>query len=133
MDVERSGAGRGTDRGGAGRGTDRSGELLQGTLELLVLRALSLEPMHGWGMAQRIEDMSRDVFQVSQGSLYPALQRMKRKGWIRSDWRVTENNRRARYYRLTPAGERQLEQEKESWARASRAVDWVLGWEGRGA
>lgn len=112
--------------------SDRSGELLQGTLELLVLRALSLEPMHGWGLAQRIEGMSRDVFQVSQGSLYPALQRMKRKGWVRSEWRVTENNRRARYYRLTSAGERQLEREKEKWARASQAVNRVLGWEAGG-
>lgn len=108
-----------------------SGDLLQGTLELLVLRALSLEPMHGWGLAQRIEQMSRDVFRISQGSLYPALQRMKRKGWIRSEWRVTDNNRKARYYRLTPAGERQLEHEKESWKRSSRAVNWVL--EGHGS
>ncbi|HEX6940287.1 MAG TPA: helix-turn-helix transcriptional regulator, partial [Longimicrobiales bacterium] len=69
--------------------SDHSGELLQGTLELLVLKALSLEPMHGWGLAQRIEQMSRDVFRVTQGSLYPALQRMKRKGWVRSEWRVT--------------------------------------------
>ncbi len=110
--------------------TDHSGELLQGTLEMLVLKALSLEPMHGWGLAQRIEQMSRDVFRVSQGSLYPALQRMKRKGWIRSEWRVTENNRRARYYMLTPAGERQLEQERAEWERVSRAVNWVLAWEG---
>ena len=110
--------------------TDHSGELLQGTLELLVLKALSLEPMHGWGLAQRIEQMSRDVFRVSQGSLYPALQRMKRKGWIRSEWRVTENNRRARYYMLTPAGVRQLEHERAEWERVSRAVNWVLGWEG---
>ena len=109
---------------------DRSGELLQGTLELLVLKALSLEPMHGWGLAQRIEQMSQDVFQISQGSLYPALQRMKGKGWIRSEWRVTENNRRARYYMLTPAGERQLEHEAAHWARTSGAVNWVLGWEG---
>lgn len=109
---------------------DHSGELLQGTLELLVLKALSLEPMHGWGLAQRIEQMSRDVFQVSQGSLYPALQRMRRKGWIQPEWRVTENNRRARYYLLTPAGERQLEREKAQWERASGAVNWVLGWEG---
>ena len=113
--------------------TDRSGELLQGTLELLVLKALSLEPMHGWGLAQRIEQMSRDVFQVSQGSLYPALQRMKRKGWVGSEWRVTENNRRARYYLLTPAGERQLEREREQWERTSRAMDWVLGWKGGAA
>lgn len=113
--------------------TDPSRELLQGTLELLVLKALSVEPMHGWGLAQRIEQMSRDVFQVSQGSLYPALQRMKRKGWIRSEWRVTENNRRARYYLLTPAGERQLEHERAEWDRASGAVNWVLSWSGGGA
>ncbi|MDX1393322.1 MAG: PadR family transcriptional regulator [Gemmatimonadota bacterium] len=110
--------------------TRQSGELLQGTLELLVLRALSLEPMHGWGLAQRIEQMSRDVFQISQGSLYPALQRMKRKGWIRSDWRTTENNRRARYYALTSAGALQLEHETTSWRRASEAVERVLAWEG---
>ena len=109
---------------------ERSRELLQGTLELLALKALSLGPMHGWGLAQRIEQMSQDVFRVSQGSLYPALQRMKRKGWIRSEWRVTENNRRARYYMLTPAGSRQLAREQESWARASQAVNRVLGWEG---
>jgi len=109
---------------------ERQGELLQGTLELLVLKALSLGPMHGWGLAQRIEQMSQDVFRVTQGSLYPALQRMKRKGWIRSEWRVTENNRRARYYMLTPAGARQLEREQEDWARASEAVNRVLGWEG---
>jgi transcriptional regulator len=107
---------------------DQSGELLQGTLELLVLKALSLEPMHGWGLAQRLEQMSRDVFRVTQGSLYPALQRMKRRGWVESEWRVTENNRRARYYMLTPAGERQLERERVQWARVSRGVNWVLGW-----
>ena len=102
-------------------------DLLQGTLELLVLRALSLEPMHGWGMAQRIQQLSRDVLEVSQGSLYPALQRMKRKGWITSEWRTTEHNRRARYYRLTPLGARQLATERESWVRASTAVNWILG------
>ncbi len=106
---------------------DPSGELLAGTLELMVLKALSLEPMHGWGLAQRIGQMSRDVLQVSQGSLYPALQRMKRKGWIRPEWRTTTNNRRARYYLLTPAGARQLEREKASWETAYRAVNWVLG------
>ncbi len=105
------------------------GDLLQGTLELLVLRALSLEPMHGWGLAQRIEQMSRDVFRISQGSLYPALQRMKRKDWIQSEWRVTDNNRRARYYRLTPAGDRQLEHQKQNWERSSMAVNRVLEWE----
>ncbi|HET9986821.1 MAG TPA: PadR family transcriptional regulator [Longimicrobiales bacterium] len=108
---------------------DRS-ELLQGTLELLVLKTLSLEPMHGWGISQRIRQMSREVLDVPQGSLYPALQRMKRKGWIRSEWRVTEHNRRARYYLLTPAGERQLEAERAAWDRSSSAVNWVLGWQG---
>jgi len=102
--------------------------LLQGTLELLVLKTLSLEPMHGWGIAQRIEQMSSDVFQVSQGSLYPALQRMKRKGWIRSEWRATENNRRARYYMLTAAGVRQLKSERAEWERAVGAMMQVLDW-----
>jgi transcriptional regulator len=101
-------------------------DLLQGTLELLVLKTLSLEPMHGWGIGQRIQHVSRDVFQVNQGSLYPALQRMKRKGWIRSEWRVTENNRRARYYLLTVEGRRQLEAERRIWERASSAVNWIL-------
>lgn len=108
-------------------------ELLQGTLEMMVLRTLSLEPMHGWGIAQRIGQMSRDTFEVNQGSLYPALQRMKRKGWIRSEWRRTENNRRARYYRLTTAGEKQLARERASWERAYTAVNWVLGWQGGAA
>jgi len=97
-------------------------ELLQGTLEMLVLKALSLEPMHGWGIGQRIGQMSRQVFDVQQGSVYPALQRMLRQGWIRSEWRVTENNRRARYYLLTPAGRRQLEREAAEWQRVSDAV-----------
>ena len=82
-------------------------DLLQGTLEMLVLRILALEPMHGWGIAHLLEQMSEEVFLVNQGSLYPALQRMKRKGWVRSKWRLTENNRRARYYKLTRAGESQ--------------------------
>ena len=104
--------------------------LLQGTLELLVLKTLSLEPMHGWGIAQRIQRMSSDVFEVNQGSLYPALQRMKRKGWIRSEWRSTENNRRARYYELTPAGERQLGIERAEFERSAGAVFRVLDWAG---
>lgn len=103
-----------------------SSELLQGTLELLVLKTLSLAPLHGWGIAQRIEQMSSDVFRVNQGSLYPALQRMLRKGWIKSEWRVTENNRRARYYLLTALGKRHLEAEREDWERSSAAVDRVL-------
>ena len=105
--------------------------LLQGTLELLVLKTLSVEPMHGWGIAQRIEMMSGEDFRVNQGSLYPALQRMKRKGWIRSEWRRTEHNRRARYYMLTKAGERPLAVEREEFERSARAVRRVLDWAGR--
>lgn len=103
-----------------------STELLQGTLEMLVLKALSLEPMHGWGIGNRIGQLSRGVFTVPQGSLYPALQRMLRKGWIRSDWRASENNRRARYYSLTRAGGRQLAEEAASWERVSGAVSRIL-------
>jgi len=108
-------------------------ELLQGTLELLILKTLSLEPMHGWGVAQRIQQMSRDVFCVNQGSLYPALQRMLGKGWITAEWRTTESNRRARYYLLTQAGRRQLAAERDEWERSSSAVNWVLDWSGGAA
>lgn len=107
-----------------------SSDLLQGTLEMLVLKTLSLEPMHGWGISQRIQQMSRDVLQVTQGSLYPALQRMKTKGLIRSDWQITENNRRARYYMLTNAGERALADQRSQWQRSSGAVNLVLAWTG---
>ena len=108
---------------------DRS-DVLQGTLELLVLRTLALEPMHGWGLAQRIETMSGEVFAIQQGTLYPALQRMKRKGWVQSEWRVTENNRRARYYFLTDLGRRQLAAERAEWERTVNAVNGVLNWAG---
>lgn len=110
-------------------GADRS-DLLYGTLEMIVLRVLTLQPMHGWGIALRIEEMSAEVFAVNQGSLYPALQRMKRKGWIRSEWRHTDNNRRARYYELTRAGERQLATERAAWERTSSAVNGILDWAG---
>jgi transcriptional regulator len=103
-----------------------SADLLQGTLEMLVLKALSLAPLHGWGIGHRIDQLSRDAFQVQQGSLYPALQRMLRKGWITSEWRITEHNRRARYYHLTRAGRKQLEAEAAAWARASAAVNDIL-------
>jgi transcriptional regulator len=106
---------------------DAHSDLVQGTLEMLVLKTLALEPMHGWGIAQRIEQLSNDVFLVTQGSLYPALVRMRRRGWISSAWRTTENNRRARYYALTAAGERQLEAERAEWRRASGAVNVILG------
>jgi transcriptional regulator len=101
-------------------------DLLQGTLELLALKALSLGAMHGWGIGQRVDQLSSDVFHVHQGSLYPALQRMLRKGWIRAEWRPSENNRRARYYILTPAGARQLATETSLWHRISGAVNQVL-------
>ncbi len=104
-------------------------DLLKGTLELLTLKTLSVEPMHGWGIAQRIQQMSNGAFSVNQGSLYPALQRMKRRGWVRSEWRSTENNRRARYYLLTPVGHQQLAVERDNWVRASQAVNGLLAWE----
>ena len=104
---------------------DRS-DLLQGTLDLLVLRALQLEPMHGWGITERIEQWSERVLQLGQGTLYPALYRLERQGFIRSEWRVTANNRRARYYSLTSKGRRQLTEELAQWRRMSRAVNLVL-------
>jgi PadR family transcriptional regulator PadR len=106
--------------------TDDRTDLLQGTLEMLVLKTLALEPMHGWGIAQRIQQLSGDVFLVTQGSLYPALVRMRRRGWVRTAWRSTENNRRARYYELTGAGERQLASERAAWDRASSAVGRIM-------
>jgi PadR family transcriptional regulator len=102
------------------------GDLLQGTLDMLVLKALALEPMHGWGITERIEQWSESVLQLGQGSLYPALYRLERQGLIRSEWKVTENNRRARYYSLTRAGRRQFVDELEQWRRMSRAVNLVL-------
>jgi PadR family transcriptional regulator PadR len=110
-------------------------DVLQGTLDLLVLRALQLQPMHGWGITERIEQWSESVLQLGQGTLYPALYRLERQGLIRSEWRVTANNRRARYYSLTAAGRRQLHQELAEWRRVSRAINLVLDatLEGRGA
>ena len=105
---------------------DRQTELLQGTLDLLVLKTLALEPLHGWGIAQRIQGLSREVFLVSQGSLYPALVRLKRRGLVTSAWRTTESGRRARYYALTAAGHRQLELDRAQWRRASAAINWIL-------
>lgn len=102
------------------------GEVLQGTLDMLVLRALQLEPMHGWGITERIEQWSESVLQLGQGTLYPALYRLERQGLIRSDWRTTANNRRARYYALTPQGRRHLNHELAEWRRMSRAIDLVL-------
>ena len=103
-----------------------SSELLQGTLEMLVLKALSLAPLHGWGIGHRIDQLSKDAFQIQQGSLYPALQRMLRKGWIKSEWRITENNRRARFYTISPSGRAALKSEVESWRRFAAAIEVAL-------
>jgi transcriptional regulator len=102
------------------------GDVLQGTLDMLVLKALQLGPMHGWGITERLDTGSERVLQVGQGSLYPALYRLERQGYIASEWGVTENNRQARYYKLTAAGRRRLAEERMEWARLSRAVDLVL-------
>jgi transcriptional regulator len=105
-------------------------DLLQGTLDLLLLKILSLEPMHGWGITLRMEQMSGSVLLLNQGSLYPALERLKRQGWIRSEWRTTENNRRARYYELTASGQKRLAAERAAWRRASAAVNAIVDWAG---
>jgi transcriptional regulator len=101
-------------------------DVLRGTLDLLILKTLSLEPMHGWGISQRIQALSRGILDVNQGSLYPALQRLEHRGLIASRWDTTENNRRAKYYSLTPVGRRGLVEEAESWRRYTGAVAWIL-------
>lgn len=105
---------------------NQSAEILQGTLDVLILKTVALEPMHGWGIAQRIQQISRDVLQIQQGSLYPALYRLERKGLVRAGWGVSENNRRAKYYSLTKTGRRQLDQELAQWERLSSAVALIL-------
>lgn len=105
---------------------DDRDEVLQGTLDMLVLKALSLEPMHGWGISERLQQWSEDVLRLNEGSLYPALYRLERQGLVRSAWKASAHNRRARYYELTGAGRRHLEQELRAWARASRAVNLIL-------
>jgi PadR family transcriptional regulator, regulatory protein PadR len=101
-------------------------ELLQGTLDLLILKTLALEPMHGWGIAQRIQQVSEKVLQVGQGSLYPALARLEQRGWIAAEWSVSDNNRRAKFYSLTAAGAKQLQKELGEWERLSAAIALVL-------
>jgi transcriptional regulator len=101
-------------------------DLVQGTLDLLIMRTIVSEKLHGWAIAQRIQLLSKDVLQVNQGSLYPALQRLERQGWITADWGVSETNRRARFYRLTAAGRRRLEQERADWDRLSAAISLVM-------
>jgi PadR family transcriptional regulator, regulatory protein PadR len=104
----------------------RHTDLLQGTLDLLILKTLALEPMHGWGIAQRIQQTSDEALQVGQGSLYPALHRLEYKRWIQAKWAASENNRKAKYYSLTRKGHRQLEAEVESWDRLTEAIALVL-------
>ncbi len=101
-------------------------DLVQGTLDLLILRMVAPQPMHGWAIAQRIQLVSKDVLQVQQGSLYPALHRLEQQGWIRAEWGESEHNRRARYYSLTAAGRRKLEREIEQWDRLSAAITLVI-------
>ena len=103
------------------------GDMLQGTLDVLVLKTLALGPAHGHTIAHAIEHRSEDVLQVEHGSLYPALHRLERRGWIDAEWGLTENKQRAKFYRLTPAGRRQLQQERDRWTRLSRAIVRVLG------
>jgi PadR family transcriptional regulator PadR len=105
--------------------TERS-DLLQGTLDVLILKTLWAGAMHGWGISQRIQQVSQDVLAINQGSLYPALHRLEEKGWIAAEWGTSENNRRARFYSLTRAGKRQLAEETESWERFAAAVTRVL-------
>ena len=101
-------------------------ELPQGTLDLLILKALALESMHGWAISERLQQISREALQVQQGSLYPALHRLERRGWIKAHWATSENNRRAKYYTLTPRGQKQLEVEITAWRKLTSAVGHVL-------
>jgi PadR family transcriptional regulator, regulatory protein PadR len=103
-----------------------STDLLQGTLDMLILKTLAVEPQHGWAVAQRIEQVSENVLQIGQGSLYPALHRLEYKGWIRAQWGASENNRKARYYSLTATGRKQLESELDNWDRLTGAINLVL-------
>jgi len=104
----------------------RKPEMVKGSLDMLILKVLSLQPMHGWGISERVQQVSRDQLRVNQGSLYASLHKLTREGWIKSEWRVTANNRRARYYALTRAGKKQLGVEQEHWARLAAAVQNIL-------
>jgi PadR family transcriptional regulator, regulatory protein PadR len=104
----------------------RPSDLVQGTLDLLLLKILALEPLNGWAISQRLKQLSGDVLQVSDGSLYPALHKLEQEGWIAAEWKATENNRRAKYYSLTRLGRRQLRKETESWTRLSNAITQVV-------
>jgi transcriptional regulator len=104
----------------------RPSDLVQGTLDLLILKILALEPLHGWAIGQRLRQVSDDVLQVSDGSLYPALHKLEQQGWIKAEWRASENNRRAKFYTLTRPGRRKLEQETGDWQRLSTAISRVV-------
>jgi PadR family transcriptional regulator PadR len=106
--------------------TEERLELPQGTLDLLILKALALEPMHGWAISERLQQVSQEALRVQQGSLYPALHRLERRGWIKAQWATSENNRRAKYYRLTPRGQKQLAMETTAWRKLAAAVGHVL-------
>jgi transcriptional regulator len=101
-------------------------DLIQGTLDLLILKTIALEPMHGWAIAQRIQQVSGDVLQVQQGSLYPALHRLEQEGWIKADWQQTANNRNAKFYSLTASGRRHMEKEAANWKRLSGAIGLIV-------
>lgn len=101
-------------------------DLVQGTLDLLILKTISLEPMNGWAIAKRIQQVSKEILQVQQGSLYPALHRLERQGWIKAEWSESENNRKAKYYSLTAAGRKQLKAEVEQWERLSGAIGLII-------
>jgi PadR family transcriptional regulator len=105
-------------------------DLPQGTLDLLILRTLALEPQHGWAISERIQQISREILQVPQGSLYPALHRLERRGWIRAEWGTSDNNRRAKYYRLTRAGRKQLAVETKTWRKLIAAVGLIMDMRG---
>jgi PadR family transcriptional regulator PadR len=101
-------------------------ELPQGTLDLLILKTIALEPQHGWAISERVQQMSSDALQLRQGSLYPALHRLERRGWVKARWRTTDNNRRAKYYELTRDGRKQLDSQTDSWRRLTAAVGQIL-------
>jgi PadR family transcriptional regulator PadR len=107
-----------------------SAQLLPGTLDMMVLKIVSVGPEHGFGIGRRLQEVSRGLFDVNQGSLYPALQRLLKRGWVRAEWRQTESGRRARYYRITRSGARQLGQQRDSFARQVSAVNLILAWTG---
>ena len=108
---------------------DPKSDLLQGTLDVLILKLLALEPLHGYGIAQRIRQISKDVLQVQQGSLYPALHRLEKRGWLRAEWKEAETGRDAKFYALTPLGRKQLKEESANWRRLSAAVSLIVGQE----